>query len=249
MERAKAGIRQSLEEFRDGIEGNPDEIENRTRLMLLSWIAKVGAQHLEEIDIVGVEREITIPVEGLPGYRFTGRVDLIYRWKKQKKRGPVTIDETKTAGYSPTLTLDALYYGDQPSAYYALVERGLGLQVDCVRPDVTYWHRTSADTSKIQHYSPYSIRRTKAEIDQFMVGIAQLYMEIGQKIQAVSEGMDPHIFRRNTHYCVSFGRVCEFADICREPKVLTGKVPIGFRRVKRTLAEIDTLVLDEIVVE
>jgi hypothetical protein len=215
----------------------------RLNALLAKWIGTRGQEDLRTYEILGVEQEIKAPVPGLPGFEFTGRLDMVGR---SRRSGFLQIVEHKTSGYSITLTEDSLHYGDQATAEIWLAQYHWPKEhVDCVVPDIAYWPRASTKSEAINCYRGSLITRSKEDIRGFQLGISQLFSEISQKHAALAKGRDPQgLFRRNTHYCVTFGRVCEYAEVCRDNRVYHG-TPAGFvRRKPRPLSAIGNLAED-----
>ena len=202
----------------------------RTRSMMSSWAGSHGFKDFRRYEILGIEKYVEVPVPGLPSFVFTGRLDLLVRDRETKL---VSILDSKTSGYSITLTADGVLYGDQATAYVWLGSELLGERISSFIPDITYWSRNSTDVSKILNSRPIVVLRTDEDVVGFKLGIAQLFSEIAQKTAALSQGSDPRqLFRRNTHYCISYGHVCEFADECRSRRILRGESSSLFKKGK-----------------
>lgn len=218
-----------MREFAPELESGLDweKIAERCRTLIAYWIARQGKRDLIDYDIVSIEEDVHVLVPGLKGFYFTGRVDALLRSKQTKL---LTVRETKTSSFSVMITEDALRAGDQVTAYYWLVKARWKEEPWGVEPDIAYWSKTSQDPSKIQIYVGSPVTRTSEDIATFQAEIAQMFSEIAQKVSAYEKGRSPRgLFRRNTHYCMAFGKRCEYFDICRERRLTDGYVPPGFR--------------------
>lgn len=203
----------------------------RAQDLLNVWIVKVGQADFAKFDILEVERYFEVAVPGLKGFVFTGRIDDIRRDRESKL---IYIYDAKTSGYSETLTMDSFLYGDQATGYLWGAQEALGYKIAGIRPDIAYWPRGSQDPAKIRCSRPITVTRSPDDVRQFQLGIMQLYAEIAQKYAALKGGADPRaLFSRNTHYCVAYGHVCEFADICRSKSLAQRNVSKAFFNVRK----------------
>ena len=227
LDAAEKAILHFKHELESGVE--PEALITRVRTLLSRWITTFGQRDLLELEILGVEKEMKVPVPGLKGFFFTVRVDLLARRKSDRA---IIIGETKTSSHSVKLTLDALELGDQVSAYVKVVGDKLGEPVS-VLPDVAYWGKHTVDPAKIEIVRGTDLTRSKYATSQFMAGVSQRFSEISQKVAAYEEGRDPGgLFPRNTFYCTAYGRRCEYAEVCRDSRLLSGYVPPGFKTSK-----------------
>jgi hypothetical protein len=222
-------------------------LKDRALNMLRAWVVQYGREDFDRYEILEVERYFELPIPGLPGFVFTGRIDDIRRESKPPHR--TLIFDMKTSGYSKTLTEDSFRWGDQSTGYWAGAEKVLGLHVDAIKPDIVYFPRASKDPSKIECLRTVEVVRRPKDIDQFLGGVRQTYSEIAQKLSAIAKGADPRmLFPRNTHYCVSYGHNCEYAGICRLDSTLEGKAPKMFFRAgaKGGVKTLRKLILDSL---
>lgn len=201
--------------------------ENTFRLpiALNKWVQTYGIDDLSMYDPIFIEEEMEV---NLHGFRFTGRPDTVL---KGKKSGKIYVMETKTSGFSKDVTLNAVYFGDQATAYFMLMKDKIGKVPDGLIPDVLYWNSKSNSSSSTPEAVRGSVvKRTEEDIHHFRLGIMQVFSEIAQKVEAVKQGADPfQLFPRNGYYCTSYGKPCEFADICRMNLKAGMKAPSGYR--------------------
>lgn len=207
----------------------------RLPIVYRKWVVKFGMSDLLKYDVVSVEREMRVTLPN--GFVYTGRPDTILRDKVSKK---LFIMETKTSGFSKDLTLDTVFYGDQVTSYLALVQMGkcsdggeIGISADeaanaAVICDVAYWNKNAKYEDNIDCLRGEPITRSKEEIEDFLAGIEQLFSEVSQKVEAAKKGNPFPLFQRNTYYCLSYGKPCEFVDICRLRVMPSDKAPLGF---------------------
>ena len=200
-------------------------------ILLQHWIAAFGWSDFERYDLIDVEGDYVQELPRMPGFVFTGRIDAVVRDRKNNQH---YILETKTSRSSEGLTMNGVWYGDQATAYIWLASKKLNLDVVGVIADVAYWHNAAKYESNIKCLrSPEPITRTKQDVYAFVLGLQQTFSEISQKISAYEYGHDEAgLFPRNTFYCMSYGKPCEFADICRL-KLKPYKMPIGFCKDRR----------------
>jgi hypothetical protein len=194
---------------------------NRGPTLLRYWYEDVGKADLTDYDVFSIEQELN-PI--LPnGFRVTLRPDTIFKTKGTKE---LLIAETKTSGFSKSVTEEALNFSDQVTMYIWGVKQSYPKEsVMGVLPDVMYQNK-----SKIK-CAPRGdiIFRTDKELRDFELSTMGILTEISQKIQAVKSGLDPAIvFDRNTSWCTSYNKPCEYIGICRNWN-LKG-VPSGFEK-------------------
>lgn len=198
--------------------------QERMERMLDSWIAQYGRSDLENYEVLSVEKERSIVLPG--GYVYTGRPDTTLRMD-----GIPTVMETKTSGYDSELTLSAVVLGDQATSYLALCadDPEPAKQVIC---DVTF--NSSRGGKALYSVRSEPITRDALAITAFKAGIAQVFSEISQKTEAMLQQKVPGrvLFARNTYYCVSYNKMCEYAGICARTCTLK-EASIGFKRVKK----------------
>ncbi len=199
----------------------------RLPILYRTWVVKWGLNDLIKYDVVTVEQEFEVVLPN--GFKYTGRPDTILQDKVTKE---YFIMETKTSGFSKDLTMDTVYYGDQVTSYYVLSKAGLDIEAAGVICDVAYWNKNAKYEDNIDCLRSDPITRTREEIDDFVDGVAQLFSELSQKIAALETHKPEALFQRNTYYCMSYGKPCEFVDICRTRVRPQDPAPFGF--IKKT---------------
>lgn len=194
--------------------------------LFLHWVLDWGELDLQTYDILEVEvqRKATLP----NGFYITVRPDAVVRRKDNHK---IYIMETKTTRYSWLVTEQGVVYGDQATSYiYAVKQAHPSWHLEGVIPDISYWHKSSSDPTKINNYRGQVVRRDPEQLRQFGLSTMNVISDISQRVKAVQQGMDPvAAFPRNTQWCVSYNRLCEYAHICRQD-LAPGRVPAGFLR-------------------
>ena len=216
-----------------------DVARERGPMLFKAWHRKFGQHDHDRFEILGVEKRLETT---LPGgkYQLTGRIDLLVRYENS-----VWIIDTKTAGFSKRTAEEAISLGDQATAYIYLVRECLGLRADGVIGDIAYWNKQSGDPNNIDCFRTDIIARDDRQLAEFALGAAQTNSEISQKFAALKAGHDPAIFTRNTHYCMSFFRKCEFAEICRTQVNAKGRAPSGYRRNPKIKPGVTQFIYDE----
>ena len=201
------------------------EIAFRIPHFLHYWIERFGKSDLVEYKVVAVEKQLVVPVGSTP-YSMTIRPDTILQ---NKQSGLKYIMETKTSGFSHRVTTDAVVYGDQATAYIYGVRKMLFPDVYGVLPDIAYWNSRSRDLSNMQFLRPEIVMRDEYALEQFEKGVGQVFTEINQKVEALKKGYEPEVlFPRNTYYCLSYSKPCEYAMVCQR-QVKGMKVPPGLK--------------------
>ena len=220
----KQEITSRLKEFEDA--GLGKDSQYRVVILLQKWIQEYGKYDLQNGDILGVELELEAPIPNLKGFKATGRADLVIRYPNLG----VIINDTKTTGFSISLTDEVFFNSDQATMYTWLVEHNLKVKVAGVRPDIACWSWLSKNPSDIRYGRGSIVRRTKEDVDEYKKGLTQLASEISQRITAVKNGTDPLLaFERNTANCIQYNRVCPFLSICRT-SVSAESIPGNFKR-------------------
>lgn len=212
-----------------------EEIAFRIPHFLHYWIDRFGKSDLLEFKVMDVEHQLTVPIGKTP-YVMTFRPDTIL---KNKLNGYIYVMETKTSGFSHRVTSDAVLYGDQATAYIYGVRKMRFPDVYGVIPDIAYWNSRSRDISNMQFLRPEIITRSEYALEQFEKGMSQVFTEINQKIDALKKGYEPEIlFPRNSYYCLSYSKPCEFAMAC-QLNVAKMHTPAGLRsdRTKKSLGQ------------
>lgn len=211
------------------------------------WIEQFGKRDLAEFDIIAVEEELKVPLLDT-GYIMTIRPDAIVRVKSNHDL--VYIMEKKTSGFSHRVTSEAVYYGDQATAYIWGVRKMMQIPVYAVQPDIAYWNKQTRDLSNMKFIRGDLVFRDEYQTDCFERGMAQLFLEVSQKAEAYKQGFDPWtLFPRNSHYCLSFSTPCDFAEVCmKDWERKRAGTPHGFTKT-RTVKRLGSYVADPIFPE
>ena len=227
-------VEESRKEFEDP-EGYR-EVAFRIPHLLHYWIEQYGKSDLVQYKVLGVEKALTVPIGKTP-YVMTMRADAILETKANKLK---FIMETKTSGFSHRVTSEAVFYGDQATAYLYGVKKMLYPDVYGVIPDIAYWNSRSRDLSNMKFLRTDVVTRSEYALEQFELGMGQLFSEVNQKLEALKQGHRAEVlFPRNTYYCLSYSKVCEYAGVCNQD--LKGcRVPPYLKadRAKRALGDL-----------
>ena len=214
----------------------------RVPILIGAWIAKFGYTDLERYELIVVEGDFAQPLPGMPDFVFTGRIDAVVR---DKATGLYFILETKTSSSSKDLTLSGVMSGDQVTSYLWLASKQLDVPIAGVIPDIAYWHKSATTEANIDCFRAAALTRDGHEINAFLQGLKQIFSEISQKVAAYRNGYDEDgLFPRNTYYCTSYGKMCEFATICRL-QLRRNTMPMGFE-IDRRKHELGGMVEDQI---
>lgn len=198
--------------------------------LFTEWEQNHGRLDLKTWDIIHVEKDVSATIPGT-NYVHTARIDLLARLKSTEE---YYILDTKTSSFSIATAEMTAHYGDQATAYIWLARTALGLPVKGFIPDIAYWNKKSDSIANIAFSRGDIVQRSEQSIAEYLLNAAQINTEIAQKIEALKDGADPAIFRRNTYYCTAFFKKCEYADICRTNVSTKGRAPAGFTRDKNT---------------
>jgi len=203
-----------------------DKAVQRGEILLLRWISKWGVSDLKLFQVIAVEQHMDVTLGN--GMNFTIKADTIVKSKKTKA---IYVMETKTSGFSKQLTMDALRYGDQVTAYISGVEQVMGVRPAGVVGDVAYWNSIAKSEDNIDCCRTEVLKRSKRDSIEFLNSVGQVFAEIGQRVEYLKRGADPvQVFPRNTYYCLSYGKPCAYAGVCRTKLTPRTEVPIGFVR-------------------
>lgn len=251
----KASIRKAMEYvelFKDKMEGadegertaNYEEVLFRVENLLHYWIERIGQTDRLQYKPIAIEEEMTVPIEGTP-YVMTMRQDGILH---DKANGLNIILETKTSSFSHRVTKEAVYYGDQATCYlWGVKKQKPKLNIYAVMPDIAYWNKTTRDVNNIQFIRGDLVFRNDYQLKLFENSMKQLFTETTQKIQALKQGYDADIlFPRNSYYCLSYSKVCEYANVCQQNVQKMRKVPDEMEK-DRTRKHLGRLVYDPVV--
>jgi hypothetical protein len=183
--------------------------------MLDLWIRKHGEQDLKTYTVFSVEEEITVAFPHLQNFSFTCRPDTILQRKNSKD---LIIMETKTSAFSWKLTELGVLNGEQATTYlYAVRSKYPGMNVLGVQPDISYWNKGSELIENILNIRPPIVERSNRDTAEFTLGVSSVILDISARVQSLEKG-EFHpvaLFPRNTAWCNSFNRHCEFLPICR----------------------------------
>jgi hypothetical protein len=207
----------------------------RLPILMEVWVEQRGQDDLKYFDVVAAEYPLEIPIKNTPNFRATMRIDGILQSKEDDM---VYLMETKTSSFSEKQTIADVRMGDQATMYLWGVKRAHpDWRIGGVIPDVAYWHKSQWKHDKELKYDKIKcimgdvIHRSDTQLDEFEHGLAGIFTEISQKVKAwhMKAAPETMLFPRNTQWCNSYMRPCEYADICRH-RISMDKVPFGFVR-------------------
>lgn len=218
---------QSTLEFKEDY----DKILYRVPILILRWIERFGEYDRKIYKFVAIERhfKVVLPhVDGVPDITVTIKPDAIVQEKGSKD---IYIMETKTSGFQIETTNMGVQTGDQATSYIYAVQKNLKKEVRGVIPDIAYWNKNAKSEDNIQIVRGDIVIRKDRDLEVWEKSVRQEFLEISQKVEALKKGYDEDaLFRRNTFYCMSYGKPCEFANICRMPLKPGMDLPYGFAR-------------------
>ena len=193
----------------------------RAPIMLTSWIDEHGERDLEVFNVIDVEKYVEVPLE-LTSHKISMRFDAILQYKNT---GNYVIMETKSTQSSIEGQKRTVATGDQATTYtWGFRKEWPDRPLLGVIPDITYWHSSSTNPDKIINYRGFHdpVIRTNQDLQEYELYTADLLSEISQRIGAYKKGPFPPIqlFGRNTQWCDSYFRPCEYWPICRNCKGL-----------------------------
>jgi hypothetical protein len=223
-----------IKEFKTEVE-DPDilvKMKDRLTVLLDTWIEEYGRADFEKYKILGVEKEYKTALLDT-NIKLTTRLDLIVQQKRTKE---VFVVDTKTSSFSINTASESMYYGDQATAYlWALKKNRPTLDVTGLIVDISYWNSQTDNTGNIKHVRGDIIHRTERDLQEFEEGFCNLFFEISQKVAAVKKRTHKPeaLFPRNTSYCLSFFRPCEYCLICRSNVRQMKTLPYGLKKVQR----------------
>lgn len=187
---------------------------NRVLTLLNVWIERQGKFDLLGYNILLNEQEYKVPLTGTP-YHLTFRIDQVLQ---SKADGLIFILETKTSSFSHRITFEGVKYGDQATLYLWALPKVTKYKPYGVLPDIAYWSKTTSNPANIQTIRAEIVMRSDNALEAFELGAKQILHEIAQKVTALKTNnyLPAMLFPRNTYYCVSYGTLCPYADICCE---------------------------------
>jgi hypothetical protein len=224
-------LEEQLESSASDLE-NPDNIDVliiKLQAMFKNWVMEFGSQDLKDYNILGVELQMK---PSLPnGYITTVRCDAVLGLKD--KSGAL-LEESKTTRWNPQLTYNGLEMSDQITSYlYALRQCHPEWNVIGCLPTIVYGNQGQIHSHRFD-----LIHRTDKDLFDFEAQTMNLMAEITQKIRAINDYPWVALFPRDTQWCTSFYRPCEYFYICRQ--TLTDVPPPGF--VKDEWSDFDSIV-------
>lgn len=215
-----------------------DKVLYRVPVLIMKWIERFGEYDRKIYKFLAIERQfqVTLPhVDGCPDIVVTVKPDTIVQAKGSKD---IYVMETKTSGFQIEMTNQGVQYGDQATAYIYAVRKILKKEVRGVIPDIAYWNKNAKSEDNIQIVRGDIVIRKDRDLEVWEKSVRQEFLEISQKVEALKKGYDEDaLFRRNTYYCMSYGKPCEFADICRVKLVPGMDTPYGFAHYARKKSE------------
>jgi hypothetical protein len=229
------GEHEILDRKDEYIEGDvADEDIWRLETLFKSWAEQNGFRDLETFKrIVEVEKQSKIQLYYAPEYIVTVRPDAVFEMHDES----LLILETKTTSFSyKSMALDVAL-GDQSTTYTrAVAQRYPDKRIAGVLPDISFWYKNSSNPDRIVHHRPEIIVRTKRDLQEWDQGTSGILVDISNRVDALNKGEHPAgmLFPRNTAWCNSFSKPCEYAEICRQKLSGKGRAPNGFRRDKRS---------------
>jgi hypothetical protein len=200
---------------------------------------------LQECKVVAIEQPFAVPMPGLPGHWYIGRLDKVVDYNVQR----LILEHKTTTAYATignfrTDYVDSWYMSAQVKGY----EWGGNLyyeKVNGVWVDAALVHKKIHDAFKfipVSHSFPL--------LEEWIQGTREWIRQIsGEEDKFEAEGLTPDIFRKNEESCFGKYGPCEFIDICRtinRPDLLN-EVPHGF--VHEVWEPFSILGLDKIVKE
>lgn len=214
----------------------------KAEAMFRNWVMEFGRQDLKDYNILGVE--LSMRPELPNGYVTTVRSDAVFGLKGTNE---AVLEELKTTSWNPDLTNNGLEMSDQITSYiYALRQCHPEWNVSDCLPTIVYGNR-----SQIHSHRYDLIVRTDKDLFDFEVQTMHLMAEITQKIRALNDYPWVALFPRDTQWCTSYYRPCEYFHICRG--TLTDVPPPGFVKDPwndfETILNMDYDMLDLIEVE
>jgi hypothetical protein len=225
LEKCKAEILPRRNEFE--FPEDYEQVYLRCPTLLEYWIEKYGYEVLEYFKPFCVEKELKFFLKNGTKAYVTLRPDTIL---ESKKTGKLTLMETKTSSFSKKLTIMGVENGDQATTYWIGAKENFpDKKIEGIICDVAYWNKAALGEDNIECLRSDPITRSKHDERVYKLSVSRLFYEMSTKIQAVKAGYDPYgLFARNTHYCNSFFKPCEYIDICRRDDLFK-----DFRHLKR----------------
>jgi hypothetical protein len=141
---------------------------------------------------------------------MTMRPDCILR----SEGGHVYIMETKTSFSNPNIVLEGVVVGDQATSYIYGVKRVYGIHAQMI-PDIVGWSLSTPHIEKIACFRGEIVSRSERDLADFEEGVQSELLDISTRVAALKKHSVAALFPRNTQFCMSYNRRCDYADICR----------------------------------
>lgn len=219
-------FRRLMHEMRKAYEREEDYVldANRGLVLLATWVTEVGENLRSDFDVLSAEEELTVPLPN--GYVVTARPDAVLapKSKRDAKHRPGYILETKTTRWGRDLVEETLQNADQITTYiWATRKIHPDWNIEAVIPNVMYQNK-----SKIGVGLGDLIFRTNQDLVDYEQQAMGLLTEVSQKVLGLLDYSPHHLFSRNTSWCGSYNKPCEYLGICRNARF--DPVPTGFVR-------------------
>jgi hypothetical protein len=204
----KQAVKESRSELEDPSRYLPMMLE-RGPVMLEKWSKLLGKNDLRIYKILAIEKVIKFKLPN--GYIFTIKPDVVV-----EASAGVYLFDTKTSWYSANLQSEQLEVGDQTSAYlygWNLMHpknKASGLVPDCIA-----WNLNSNDPDKIECTRSRLVTRSERELKEWADGTMSDLVDMASRVRGLRNFSEAQTFPRTTSYCLSYNRICEYADICR----------------------------------
>jgi ATP-dependent helicase/DNAse subunit B len=211
-----------------------EKLRDRGTELFPAWVETFGGGDLEKYEILGVEREMRLDVPWRKSkFVVTGKLDLLVRDKRGKW---IIILDTKTTSFSLRETEYSVMLGDQATAYISMARQAYPKdEVKGMIADIMYWHDNSKKVESATLKRSEVIVRYPADVAEYKVNMGNLIAECSSKVAAWGTGKwkEPvQLFRRNSQWCYSFFRECEYSSWCRRNMACKAKeVPFEFEKV------------------
>lgn len=182
---------------------------------------------LDECEILGIEQPFAVPIPGLDGHWYIGRLDKAVRYNNQK----LVLEHKTTTAYATQGNfrsdyVESWFMSSQVKGY----EFGGNLfynKVDGVWVDAALVHKKVHDAFKfipVSHSFPL--------LNEWVQGTTAWIKQISAEEEAYkqSEKLEPGMFKKNEESCFGKYGSCPFLDICRSvanPELLD-EPPGGF---------------------
>jgi hypothetical protein len=182
---------------------------------------------LQECDVVAIEKPFAVPIPGMPGHWYIGRLDKVVDYNAQR----LVIEHKSTTAYATaggfrTDFLDSWYMSAQVKGY----QFGGGLfygNINAVWVDAALVHKKVHDAFRFVPVA-HNFALLSEWLDNTKKWIAEISAE--EDLYADVKRLLPGMFKRNDESCYGKYGACSYIDICRsipDPSVLE-EPPPGF---------------------